>query len=349
MGGRPSRSVSSLATLAIVVLGGVAGEGTAAAAAQTSLYNQASASGYQVGVNIFDSAQLSGGVNPTGSITFTLFGPDNATCAGSPIFTTTTTVNGNGYYTSSRFTTKAAGTYRWIAVYGGDLLNGASSSVCSDPNAAVSVAKRASSLSASAGLTSPSTTETAVLTSGVGPNGPTGTMTYKLYGPDDSTCARAPLYTTTRSVVGNGTYQSAAYSVTTAGTYQWVAMYGGDANNAGAGSTCSDAASRFSFAGGGIAGTAVSGSPTAVARGGTVTASWSAVALPTSTDWIGLYRSGTADGGAVVVWKYTTGAASGSVALKFPWATTAGTFELRLMANGTTRRLATSAPITMVW
>jgi len=347
------RSVRRLATLAVVVLGAVAGEGTAAAVAQTSLYNQASASGYPVGINIFDTVTLGGGVNPTGAITFALYGPNTTVCA-LPIFTTRTTVDGNGYYTSSRFTTKLAGTYRWIAVYGGDLRNVAASSVCSDPNAAVSVAKRATSLSASAGWTAPSTTETAVLRNGAGPSGPTGTMTYELYGPDDSTCARAPLYTTTRAVSGNGSYESEAYTVTTAGTYQWVAIYDGDANNVGAGSMCSETASGFIAPGTASSRTAyaetvVSASPTTVARGGRVTVSWTAIGTPTSTDWIGLYRTGTADGGAVVAWKYTTGTASGSVSVKFPWTATAGTYEVRLMAKNTTRRLATSAPITLVW
>ena len=43
----------------------------------------------QVGGQISDTATLAGGANPTGDITFTLFGPDNATCTGDPIFTST--------------------------------------------------------------------------------------------------------------------------------------------------------------------------------------------------------------------------------------------------------------------
>src|SRR5262249_34217659 len=44
---------------------------------------------------VSDSAVLSGGSNPTGTITFTLMGP------GGFSFTTTDTVNGNGTYTAS--------------------------------------------------------------------------------------------------------------------------------------------------------------------------------------------------------------------------------------------------------
>ena len=54
------------------------------------------------GGTITDTATLSGGVNPTGTITFTLFGPNNPTCTGPAIFTSTVPVNaGNGNYTSA--------------------------------------------------------------------------------------------------------------------------------------------------------------------------------------------------------------------------------------------------------
>ena len=93
----------------------------------------------------------------------------------------------------------------------------------------------------------------------------------------------------------------------------------------------------------------MSGSPTSVARGGTITVTWSDIAAPTTGDWVALYAAGTADGGAVSAWKYTGGGASGSVTLKFPWGATAGNYEIRLMADNNIQRLATSAPITLVW
>ena len=41
--------------------------------------------------------------------------------------------------------------------------------------------------------------------------------------------------------------------------------------------------------------TSVSASPTTIKPGGTTTASWSSIATPTTTDWIGLYAPGAAD------------------------------------------------------
>src|SRR5262249_61911038 len=36
--------------------------------------------------------------------------------------------------------------------------------------------------------------------------------------------------------------------------------------------------------------------PSSVVAGGTVTAAWNGIAVPTSTDWIGLYAAGTGSG-----------------------------------------------------
>lgn len=69
-----------------------------------------------------DSAVLSGGYIPTGTITFYLFAPGitpNATNSNN-VYTYTATVSGNGTYTTGNYTPTAAGTYQWVAVYGGD-------------------------------------------------------------------------------------------------------------------------------------------------------------------------------------------------------------------------------------
>ena len=54
-----------------------------------------------LGESIADSAALSGGSSPTGTITFQLFGPNNSTCSGAPIKTFTFNVNGNAYITGT--------------------------------------------------------------------------------------------------------------------------------------------------------------------------------------------------------------------------------------------------------
>ena len=62
---------------------------------------------------------------PTGTITFTLFGPNNPTCTGAAIFTSTVPVAGNGVYPSAPFTATTPGTYNWVAAYSGDANNAA--------------------------------------------------------------------------------------------------------------------------------------------------------------------------------------------------------------------------------
>jgi hypothetical protein len=345
---RPTRLLTALSVSVVVAIVGASGGGVARAAANPLVTNQASASGFPAGSQIYDSATLGNAVNPTGSLTFKVFGPEDATCAGTPLLTTTTAVVANGYHESSRFTTNAAGTYRWTVFYGGDANNNATPpTLCGDPAGQVMVARRVPVLNASPTWAPPSATDTAVLTGGSGPNGPTGTMTFKLYGPLNMTCAGLPIFTSVRNVAGNGSYPSESFSPTVAGTYQWVVAYGGDTNNVARSTICSDTANGFTVV---VAPPAVLlAVPVAVLRGGTVTASWSAIAAPTTGDWLAVYKVGTPDGGPVVAWKYTGGSKSGSTTLKFPWPSTPGSYEVRLMADNTTRRLATSLPLTLAW
>jgi hypothetical protein len=84
-----------------------------------------------VGVTLNDSAVLSGGFSPTGSITFKLFSPSDPTCSATPVFTNTVPVNGNGTYsTSSGFTANVAGIWHWQASYSGDANNAPVSDDC---------------------------------------------------------------------------------------------------------------------------------------------------------------------------------------------------------------------------
>lgn len=77
---------------------------------------------------------MSGGANPTGLILFRLYGPNDTTCTGAVIFTSTITVNGSGTYVSGFFTPIVIGTYRWIANYSGDGNNIATTNTCNAAN-----------------------------------------------------------------------------------------------------------------------------------------------------------------------------------------------------------------------
>ena len=176
-----------------------------------------------------DTALLAGGLNPTGTITFTLYQGNTL------LDTETATVSGNGSYaTPTGYTLPTAGavtgTYQWDAIYSGDTHNSAVSD--GDPsNEQVKVSP--------AGPTIPTTigpaetvvlgdgkklTDEATLKSGYNP---TGTITFMLYDGNNNL-----VDTETAAVNGNGPYYTPkGYLPTTPGTYQWVASYGGDSNN----------------------------------------------------------------------------------------------------------------------
>lgn len=106
--------------------------------ANPTLGTQASPS-VLLGGPVYDTAMLSGGNAPTGTITFRLYGPNNATCGGPAAFTTSANVAGNGSYPSASFTPPATGTYRWTAEYSGDARNNGASSPCNAANESVAV------------------------------------------------------------------------------------------------------------------------------------------------------------------------------------------------------------------
>ncbi len=67
-----------------------------------------------------------------------------------------------------------------------------------------------------------------------------GTITFKLYGPTDTSCTSTPIFTSSAIPVnGDGTYGPASYTPTQgAGSYRWIATYSGDPNNNGATEAC---------------------------------------------------------------------------------------------------------------
>ena len=183
-----------------------------------------------------DTATLSGGFSPTGTITFTLFYNGGTT----PVDTEMVAVTGNGTYTTpAGFTLPTSGTvtgtYQWDATYSGDTNNiGASDTG--------SVAERVTVNAASPTLDTipnPTTvtldanvvtlTDTATLAGGFHP---TGTITFTLFHNGGPT----PVDTETVAVTGNGMYTTPTgftlpTTGTAIGTYQWDATYDGDTNN----------------------------------------------------------------------------------------------------------------------
>ena len=69
----------------------------------------------------------------------------------------------------------------------------------------------------------------------------TGTVTFRLFGPHDATCAAGPLDTeTVTGVSSDGPFSTTTgYKATTAGTYHWTVSFSGDSDDQSAVSACS--------------------------------------------------------------------------------------------------------------
>jgi hypothetical protein len=208
-----------------------------------------------IGGAIYDTAHLSGGSDPSGTITFALHGPSDGRCTGEPIFTSTLAVAGNNDYTSQSFTPAAPGGYRWVVSYSGDSHNHpAGPTACGDsaelaivrPTNITPVAPAfATTASQPAGVGMP-IYDTAHLSGGIDPS---GTITFSLFGPAAPSCVGPPVFTATAAVTGNGEYRSASFIALQPGAYRWVVTYSGDAVNSGAGPTaCGESAETASVA-----------------------------------------------------------------------------------------------------
>lgn len=91
-----------------------------------------------------DAAFVTGRVNPQpgATVSFALYGPDDATCAGPPLFQSVNVpypVSG-GPVLSASLAPPLPGTYRWRASYSGDANNLPASAPCNAPNENVVVA-----------------------------------------------------------------------------------------------------------------------------------------------------------------------------------------------------------------
>jgi 3-keto-disaccharide hydrolase len=151
----------------------------------------------------------------------------------------------------------------------------------------------------------------------------------------------AGLVDTTLTVPANAT--SYTDSAVTAGT---VYCYRVEAFNSAGDSVPSNQV--CAMAAGAIANSSISASPATSTPGGTITAAWSGIAAPTTTDWIGLYSPGAADTN-FLGWIYTscsktpgTILVSGSCSYSLPTTLSLGNYELRLFTNDGFTRLAAS-------
>ncbi|MDP1820388.1 MAG: hypothetical protein Q8K58_10950 [Acidimicrobiales bacterium] len=104
-----------------------------------TLVTQVAAAEVPLGEPVADTATLAGGAEPTGSIAFDLFGPDDLDCSRGSVFTSVREADGPGTYESAPVAPEDPGQYRFIATYSGDADNLPVSGSCGDPNESVAV------------------------------------------------------------------------------------------------------------------------------------------------------------------------------------------------------------------
>jgi uncharacterized repeat protein (TIGR01451 family) len=209
-----------------------------------TIATQASAA-VTVGATITDTATVSGGNSPTGTVSFALYGPADPDCLAAAVFTSADRPLSGGTATSEAFTTDAVGTYHWIATYNGDANNNSVSGACGDANESVVVNPATPSIStslvagaktgAAIGVTiGTSVHDTSTLSGATADAG--GTVHYQVF--SDSNCQTVEADAGTIDVVDGVPGNSLSIVFSHAGTFYWQADYSGDAKNTSASSAC---------------------------------------------------------------------------------------------------------------
>lgn len=216
------------AATATATLAGTAAKAAPALAATPS-------GGGPVGATVTDTATLSGGYQPGGTIEFQLY--PTADCSGTPADDETVTVTGDGTYTTPAGATPAQpGTYSWTARYSGDAANTPAATPCGAGTVTLTAIKATTAITVDAFGNchndcregTPTTAE-AILSDG---SNPTGTIEFKLYGPNTGDCSGPVVADETVTITGNGTYTTPQSVIPPgAGLYGWAASYSGDASN----------------------------------------------------------------------------------------------------------------------
>ena len=217
--------------------------------AQTAIATSASAGVALGGGTLSDSATVGGraGSLAGATIDFRLYGPDDAACTAAPLFHPPPVAYpaAGGSVSSPAFTPTQTGTYRWTASYSGDADSLPSGSDCNAPGETTTVVRAtptiASSASAEVVLGAGTLSDSATVAGRYRPSAG-ATVDFRLYGPDDPGCAAAPVFQSLGVAypAADGPVSSAAFTPALAGTYRWIASYGGDASNAPVTGSCGD-------------------------------------------------------------------------------------------------------------
>lgn len=172
-----------------------------------------------------------------GTVTYTVYTSSSCTTQVNPAQTSIETVTNGVADASDAFTFPTVGTSYWRAVYTGDPNSNGVTSSCT----ALTVSKLSPTLTIAveplSGVSGSSFVASTILTNAT--STASGTVTYTLY--SNNTCSTTLTATgspSTKTVVNALVPDSTAVTLTTAATRYWKAVYGGDALNSSASSTC---------------------------------------------------------------------------------------------------------------
>ena len=243
-----------------------------------------------VGSSIADQATVSGGDNPTGTVTFHLY--NNATASGTPLLTDANEPLVSGVATSKGYIASATGTDYWVATYNGDSNNASVTSNAAAEPVTITTASPTitTSPSAATATVGSSTTDTATVSGG---DNPTGSVTFNLY--NNATASGTPLLTDANEPLVSGVATSKGYIATATGTDYWVATYNGDSNNASVTSNAAAEPVTITTASPTIT-TSPSAATATVGSSITDTATVSGGDNPTGSVTLNLYNNATASG-----------------------------------------------------
>jgi hypothetical protein len=210
-------------------------ENQASAVGKVDVTLAVSATGGTVGGPVNATATIKEGAIPAGQLTFKAFFPGDASCSRTAAFSSTVGVAGNGPYRSATFLPSRVGTFRWTVGYSGDANHDPTTAGCGSATSSISQAVPSITGQVRKRLrVGTSIRDTATLQGGYAP---TGTITFRIYGPVARGCGK-PVLVNTVAIAGNSTVQSDPLVPRRPGRYSFVASYSGDAANQAAAEAC---------------------------------------------------------------------------------------------------------------
>jgi hypothetical protein len=176
-------------------------------------------------------------------VAFQLWGPDQPGCTGIPAFSTTSPpidalqAGGGTPVLSDGVVARRAGLFQWTA----QVLDGstvlASTRCGANPVIVHKAVPHIETRSIFQVLQGTAVHDQATVSGLVSPDG-TGTVTFRLYGPRDTSCKQQPFYTSAAIPLDRAGSAASGSTAPPEGNYQWRAVFSGDSNNQSVSSRC---------------------------------------------------------------------------------------------------------------